>query len=117
MSSSQPWRALLFANAEPMRFRIRLAGLRGTVAHVRRLVDVLERDLATAQAADEREQGRPAVGVVEGRADLVGDHARTERRAEGVIAVDDPDRLCLGERGDELFCRKWSEPPQPDEAH
>src|SRR5207245_8085083 len=82
-----------------------------------RLVDVFERDLSAAQAAYEREQRWPPLRVVQGRPDLVGDHARPERRAEGIVAVDDPERLRLGERGDEPCGRKRSEPPQPDQTH
>ena len=45
-----------------------------------------------------RQQRRALVGVVHGGADLVGDHARVERRAERVVAVDHADGLGLRER-------------------
>src|SRR5512147_2926622 len=42
----------LLADAQPVRLGVGFPGLRGSVAHVRRLVDVLERHLAAAEAAD-----------------------------------------------------------------
>src|SRR5262245_9147796 len=48
----------LFADAEPVRLRVRLAGIRGIVAKVRRLVDVLQRDFAASEARDEAQQRR-----------------------------------------------------------
>src|SRR3989441_138571 len=110
-------RSLLFSDTEPVRLRVGLAGLGRTVAHVGRLVDVLERDLATAEAADEREQRRAAGGVVEGPAGLVWDHARSQPRAQGGNAVDDAERLRPGERRDEPVGWKRPEPPQPDQTH
>src|SRR5262245_21995017 len=89
----------LFAHAQPGGLERGLTRLRRLVAHVGRLVDVLERHLAAAEAADERDERRPAIGVVERGADLVGDHAGAERRAEGIVAVDDADRLGLGQGG------------------
>src|SRR5215467_3254523 len=71
-----------FANAEPVGPGIGLPGLRGSVAHVGRLVDVLERHLAAAETADEAHERGPLVRVVHGGADLVGDDARVEGRAE-----------------------------------
>src|SRR5437773_4577523 len=67
---------LLFANAEPARRRVGFPGLRRTVAELGRFVDVLERHLTAAHAADEREQGRAPVGIVHGGADLVGRRRR-----------------------------------------
>src|SRR5215471_15514112 len=75
-------RATLFPHAQPMGLGIRLPGRRRRVAHVRGLVDVLERHLAPAEPADERHQRRPSVRIIQGGPDLVGDHARAERRAE-----------------------------------
>src|SRR4029453_2236046 len=49
---------LLFADAEPVGLGVGLAGLSGGEAHVGRLVDVRQRDLAAAEAADEREKRR-----------------------------------------------------------
>ena len=68
-------------------------GVRRRVADVHRLVHVLERDLAPAEAADEADQRRPVLRVVQRRPHLVGDDARAERRPERVVAVDDPDGL------------------------
>src|SRR5712692_809353 len=106
-------RPLLFANTEPVRLRVGLPGLRRTVAHLGGLVDVFERDLSAAQAADEREQRRPPLGVVQRRPDLIGDHARPERRDDRVVAVDDADRLRLRQRLDEPLPREGPEPTQP----
>src|SRR5262249_53340829 len=78
--------SLLFANAEPVRPGVGLAGIRGTVAHVRGLVDVLQGHLAPAQTRDEAEERRPPFRIVERRADLVGHHARCERRAARILA-------------------------------
>src|SRR5262245_31835869 len=86
-------RCLLFADAEPQRLGLGLPGSRGIVTKVRRLVDVLQAHLAPAEAADEGQQRGPLGGIVERGADLVGHHARVERRAERVIAVDDADGL------------------------
>src|SRR5262245_40971300 len=46
---------LLFAHAEPVRLGVGLARCCGGEAHVGRTVDVRQRHLAAAQAADERE--------------------------------------------------------------
>src|SRR4026209_1543804 len=81
----------LLAHAEPVRLGIGLAGLGRREAHVRRLGDVLQRDLAATAAADQAQQRRPLVRVVHRGADLVGHHPRVEGRAEGVVPVDDPD--------------------------
>src|SRR5438309_8891894 len=112
VASAMP--VLLFADAEPERLGLGLSGIRGIVTEVRRLVDVLQGHLATAEAADEREQRRPLLGVVEGGPDLVGHHARVERRAERVIAVDHTDRLRPRQDLDELLRR---ERPEPAQAH
>src|SRR4029453_12562161 len=64
--------ALLFPNAQPMGLGVGLPGLGGRVAKIGRLVDVFERHLAAAQTADEGEKRRPAIGIVQGGADLVG---------------------------------------------
>src|SRR4030095_9608277 len=66
-------RATLFPHAQPVGLGVGLAGRRGRVAQVRRLVDVLERDLAAAQPADEGQERRPPLGIVQRRPDLVGD--------------------------------------------
>src|SRR5260370_700220 len=84
---------LLFPHAQPVGLRVRLAGVRGIVAKVCRLIDVFQGDLAAPEAADEAEQRRPRVSVVERRADLVGHHAGGEGRAHREVAVDDADRL------------------------
>src|SRR5262249_48184414 len=107
---------LLFPHAEPAGLRVGLAGVRGIVTKVRRLIDILERHLAAAETADEAEQRRPLGGVVERRADLVGDHAGGEWRAHRVVAIDDADRLGPGQHGHDLLGRKRPEPPQPDQA-
>src|SRR5262245_61764625 len=73
---------LLFAHAQPVGAGVGLTGVRGTVTHVGGLVDVLQGDLAPAQPADEAQQRRSPLGIVEGGADLVGHHPRGEGRAE-----------------------------------
>src|SRR6266851_1691494 len=107
----------LFPDAQPMRLGVGLAGLRGRVAHVGRLVDVFQRHLASAEPADEAEQRRPLFRVVHGGADLVGDHPRVEGRPEGVVAVDDADGLGPRERPHEPVGGERAEPPRPDQAH
>src|SRR5439155_15500714 len=82
-----------FAHAQPVGAALGSAGLGRRGTDVRRLVDVLQGDLAPAEAADEADEGRPVLRIVEGRADLVGDHPGSERAPEGVITVDDPDGL------------------------
>src|SRR5262245_23469129 len=67
---------LLFPHAQPVGLGIGLSGLGGSVAHVRRLVDVLQRHFPAAQPADEAHERRPRLGVVHGRPDLVRHHAR-----------------------------------------
>src|SRR5712692_8129302 len=62
----------LFPHAEPVGLGVRLAGVRGIVAKVRRLIDVLQRHFPAAEAADEAEQRRALVGVVHGGPNLVG---------------------------------------------
>src|SRR5882672_3454997 len=84
---------LLFPNAQPVGLHLGLAGVRGIVAKVRRLIDVFQGDLAAPEAADEAEERRPLLRVVHRRPDLVGHHARGVGRAEGVVAVDDADGL------------------------
>src|SRR5919108_4062873 len=86
-------RVSLLPHAEPSGPERRLPGPGRLVAHVGRLVDVLERDLAPAEPADEGDQRGPPGRVVHGGADLVGHHAGAERRAERVVAVDDADGL------------------------
>src|SRR5207253_8860320 len=66
----------LFTDAQPVGLGVGFAGFGGIVAEVRRVIDVFQRHLTAAQAADEAEQRRPRVGVVHGRADLGGHHAR-----------------------------------------
>src|SRR3989442_4476254 len=95
----------LFPNAEPVGLGVRLAGLRGIVAEVRHLIDVLQRHLSPAEAADERDQRRALGRVVHRRADLVSHHARAERRAERIIAVDDADHTRSEEHTSELQSR------------
>src|SRR5688500_13155621 len=99
------------ADAEPVRLQFRFARARGSVAHVRGFVDVLQRDFPASEAADERQQRRTAIGVVHRGAHLGGNDAGVERRAERVVAVDHTDRLRLRQRGDELVGGERTEPP------
>src|SRR6266508_5766045 len=100
----------LFPNAQPVGLRVGLADHGGRVAKVHRLVDILQDHFATAQTADEGQERRPPIGIVQGRADLVGDHARPERRTERIVAVDDAHRLRLRQRRYELLGRERPEP-------
>src|SRR5882724_4567080 len=113
----QPWFLSLFSDAEPLRLEGGLPCLGRFEAEVGRLVDVLERHLAAAQSADEGQERRTLLGIVHGRPDLVGDHARSEGRAEGVVAVDDADGLGTLEGGDHLLRRERPEPAWPDEPY
>src|SRR5262245_15698568 len=61
----------LLPHTQPVGLGVGLPGRRRGKAHVRRLVHVLEGDLATAEAADERQERRALVGIVHGGADLV----------------------------------------------
>src|SRR5215470_7039781 len=106
----------LFPHAEPVRLGVGLSGVCGGVTLVRRLVDVLQRHLAAAQAGNEAEERRPLLGVVHGRPDLVGDHAGVERRPERVVAVDHADGLGPGQRGHQSIGRERPEPAQPHQA-
>src|SRR5215470_2249204 len=97
----------LFPYAQPLRLERGLAGRRRLEAEVRGLVHVFERHLAASQPADEGQQRRPLLGIVHSRPDLVGDHARAEGRAEGVVTVDDPDGLGALQRRDHLLGGEW----------
>src|SRR6266536_1222617 len=50
-------------------------------------------DLAAAERGDEADDRRPLLHGVQRRPDLVVEDAPVVRRAEAVVAVDDPDRL------------------------
>src|SRR4029453_8492901 len=100
----------LLAHAEPVRLGVGLAGLGRREAHVGRLGDVFQGDLASAQAADEAQERGTLVRVVHRGADLVGHHARVEGRSEGVVAVDDPDGRGLRERLAQPIGREGPEP-------
>src|SRR5262250_1475017 len=106
----------LFPYAEPLRLERGLAGGRRLEAEVRGLVHVFERHLTASEAADEGQQRRPLSSIVHGRPDLVGDDARAEGRAEGVVAVDDPDGLGALQSGDHLLRGERAEPAGPDQA-
>src|SRR2546425_1625864 len=102
----------LFPHAEPVRLGVGLSGIRGILTKVRRLVDVLQRHLAAAQAGNEAEERRPLLGVVHGRPNLVGDHTGVERRAERIVTVDHADGLGLGQRRHQSIGREGPEPAQ-----
>src|SRR3989475_1743986 len=111
--SAMAW-SPLFAHAEPVRLGVGLPGIRGSETEVGRLIDVLQGHLTAAEAGDEAEERRPLLGVVHRRPDFVGDDPGRERRAERIIAVDDPDGLGLGQRGHQSVRR---EGPEPAKAH
>src|SRR3972149_4434706 len=111
--SAMPCLLWLLADAEPARLGLRLPGLRRVEAEIGDLIHVLQHHLAAAKTADEGEEGRPAVRIVHRRPDLVGDPAGSEGRAEGVIAVDDPDGLCFGQGAHEPLGGERPEPAEP----
>src|SRR5216684_4370269 len=113
----QPWSFSLFSDAEPLRLEGGLPCLGRFEAEVGRLVDVFERHLTATQSADEGQERRTLLGIVHGRPDLVGDHTRTEGRAERIIPVDDADGLGALEHVDHLLRREGPEPARPDEPH
>src|SRR3990170_3855264 len=114
--SAMPCLLWLLPDAEPARLGLRLPGLRRVETEIGDLIHVLQHHLAAAQTADEGEERRPLVRVVHRRPDLVGDHARPERRAEGVIAVDDPDGLRLRQGRHQPLGGERPEPAEPDET-
>src|SRR5215468_5413157 len=71
----------LLAQSDPLRCRLRLS-FRGQVDAVGHLPHVGHRDLATSEAADEPEDGRPLGRGVHRRAYLGGEDSARERRAQ-----------------------------------
>src|SRR3990170_7166655 len=94
--------ASLLAHAQPAGGPLGLAGPRRGGADVGHFIHVLQRDLATAEPADEPDERRPMLRVVERGPDLGGHDPGAERGAERVIAVDHAEGLGLPERPGQL---------------
>src|SRR5713226_6664255 len=92
----------LLAHADPLRPRLRLS-LRGPVDTLGHLPDGGHRDLATSEAADEAEDGRPLRGGVHRRAHLGREDPAPVRRAQREVAVDDAHRLEASQRRRQLL--------------
>src|SRR5438874_274657 len=73
-------------------------------------------DLTSTERGDEADDRRPLVDRVQRRPDLVVEDAPVVRRAEAVIAVDDPDRLEPAQALHHVRRGERPEPLEPDEA-
>src|SRR6266540_1830411 len=107
----------LLPYADPM---ARVAGGEVTVAGCHGLFEDLGRhrllDLAAAESGDEPDDDRALVLRVQRGTDLVVEDAAVVRRAEAVVAVDDPYGLEAAEALHDLLGRERSEPLETDEA-
>src|SRR6266508_7051049 len=107
----------LLPYADPM---ARVAGGEVTRAGCHGLFEDLGRhrllDLAAAESGDEPDDDRALVLRVQRGTDLVVEDAAVVRRAEAVVAVDDPYGLEAAEALHDLLGRGRSEPLETDEA-